>query len=409
MQSLVSIIKNLLPKEKKERQLALHISGVSFLVFMIILWGIILWSYIYQMDRLKRDFLMETRIFETDQNTPRIQEMMKNMIGGNDQNIDPRRRWGGPKWPRDIIVIDDNNIVIKNDIFELDDEDIKKISFTEMGHIDKQEIDEKSYLTYKIQSWSYSIIFFRDLSAMRDFHIRLAILALIASNVAFLIIYFLAGHLARITIEPIREHNEALESYNHNVAHELKTPLAIMRSNLELLKLKPEQKFIDSTTEEVISMEKIIETLLFLAKPTTGKDTEEIIDLSKSTQSMIDEYNNSDIILQAPKKKIQIRGNTELFKRILMNLIDNALKYKSKWAVHITLQSEWITISNQIEENIPREELEKLTQMFYQWDQSRHTSGQWLGLALVKKIVEISGWKLVLESRENIFSAKIEF
>jgi hypothetical protein len=51
-----------------------------------------------------------------------------------------------------------------------------------------------------------------------------------------------------------------------------------MRSNLELLKLKPDEKFIDSTTEEVISMEKIIDTLLFLAKPKSEKDANEIID-----------------------------------------------------------------------------------------------------------------------------------
>lgn len=77
----------------------------------------------------------------------------------------------------------------------------------------------------------------------------------------------MANHLAKITIQPIREHNKELESYSHNVAHELRTPLAVIRQNLELLRIKPTEKLITSTDEEILGMEKIIETLLFLAKP----------------------------------------------------------------------------------------------------------------------------------------------
>lgn len=399
----------IIPKEEKEKRLALHISGISFVVFMMILWGIIFWSYIYQTDRIKRDFLVESRIFETDTHNPKIQDMLTDITRWDTRAIDWKRRWWGPRWPRDLIVLDDQGNVIKNDIFDLDEQDIRYLSRIQTGNIDATNIDEREYLFYKIQNTSYSIIFFRDLSAIQEFHIRLAILALIASNLAFIIIYILAWHLARITIEPIREHNASLESYNHNVAHELKTPLAIMRSNLELLRLKPEQKLIDSTEEEVESMEKIIDTLLLIAKPTLETHIDEVIDLRHITQSIIDEYNNPEITLHAPKKKIPIRWNTELFKRILMNLIDNALKYKSTWLIDITLEPNSLTISNHIEKDIPHETLKKLTQAFYQGDISHHTSGHGLGLALVQKIIDISGWKLQLDSREQRFIAKVEW
>jgi signal transduction histidine kinase len=50
-------------------------------------------------------------------------------------------------------------------------------------------------------------------------------------------VYFIAYGLAKITIKPIEENNKKLKEYNHNLAHEIKTPLAVVKSNLELLEL----------------------------------------------------------------------------------------------------------------------------------------------------------------------------
>ena len=55
-----------------------------------------------------------------------------------------------------------------------------------------------------------------------------------------------------------------------------------MKSNLELLRMKPESRFIDSTDEEIIGMERIIESLLFLAKP-NGSDEKKQLDITKKT------------------------------------------------------------------------------------------------------------------------------
>jgi signal transduction histidine kinase len=49
--------------------------------------------------------------------------------------------------------------------------------------------------------------------------------------------YFISYFLAKITIKPIKEANELLKSYNHNLAHEVKTPMAVIKSNLELLEM----------------------------------------------------------------------------------------------------------------------------------------------------------------------------
>jgi signal transduction histidine kinase len=76
-------------------------------------------------------------------------------------------------------------------------------------------------------------------------------------------------------------------------------------------------------------MEKIIETLLFLAKPDKSHTQMENIDIGALMEDILEEYHNDTIQLKISKNKTHLQGNRELLKRVLMNLIENAIKYKS--------------------------------------------------------------------------------
>jgi len=358
-----------------------------------------------------REFRDEIRIFEGGKVGKNVREVLWDSWRLFPDIIQPPNSDGekDARWPRDILIFDKNHSIIKNDYLDLDMNEIGSLYELDNNTKNIVEIDEHYYIIYKKDFGDYTIFLTRDLTQLIEFHKWLIALAVIGSLIGFVVIYYFSISLARMVIEPIREHNASLASYSHNVAHELKTPLAVMRSNMELLKLSKSEKLIDSTNEEVVSMERTIDTLLLMANPKKHFHTSEKIDINTLTEDIASSYENEEIHFSQDKKKNVIEWNPELYRRVVMNLIENALKYKSEWIINITVKSGILTISNTVDCEMDIETIQKLTEAFYQADVSRNTQGQWLGLALVKKIVDISGWQMNIDCENKIFKVEIHF
>lgn len=314
----------------EEKKLALKISGVSFLVLVGILTVIIATSYFAQSGKIYGDFHNEISIFEGGQ----IGKNIRDVLGDSGRNIQfPMllEHPGGKEFrgPRDVIIFDQHRDIVKNDYLDLDTHEVNSLyELTESGMKDL-EIDGRTYIIYKRNIGNFTLFLTRDITQLIEFHTWLMALAALGSIIGLVVIYTLALTLARIMIEPIRAHNTALEGYSHNVAHELKTPLAVMRSNMELLRLSQSENLIESTSEEIASMERTIDTLLLMANPKKHYTKIEKIDLQSLTEEIRLSYDPSEVQGIYQKKQIKIEGNSELYKRVLTNLIDNALKYKS--------------------------------------------------------------------------------
>jgi signal transduction histidine kinase len=385
-----------------EKKLAFKISIASFFILICILTAIIWASYTYEYRSINHELETESNMIDMN---PGIREIIKN------ENLPFRwiKEWEKRRWPRDVIVFDKEKNIIKNDFLFIDDDIIEELFLLKERRNYTLEINEHTYLIARKNIDDNTIFFFRDLTPLRSFHLSLIIIALIGSTIWLIVIFLLARYLARITIEPIREQSKELEAYSHNVAHELRTPLSIMRSNLELLRIKPEPRFINSTDEEISGMERIIESLLFLAKPGESNEKTEL-NITKKTEEIVEKYKNeAPIHYSHEKKHIFKKTNEELYNRILCNLIENAIKYKSEWEIKIGLTKNAIVISNSIENDLSEIEQKNLTKVFYQWDTSRSSTGYGLGLALVSKIVEILGWKMSIETKNKEFTITIIF
>jgi len=86
---------------------------------------------------------------------------------------------------------------------------------------------------------------------------------------------------------------------------------------------------------------------------------------------------------------------------LLGNLVSNAIKYNKKWGkVTITI-SDWLLKIQDTGIGIPAKEIEKIFDRFYQVGNVRNQEWSGIGLSLVKKIVDMYGWNISVQSKEK--------
>lgn len=215
--------------------------------------------------------------------------------------------------------------------------------------------------------------------------------------------YFVSYFLAKITIKPIKEANELLKSYNHNLAHEVKTPMAVIKSNLELLEMWYDKDLVLSSHEELENMKNITDNLLFLSENRELTDIENINFLE-----LFEKYDKTDLSI-IKKKDFFVSWNRVLLDSLVRNLLDNARKYKLEdTKIDIIIDKNTIIFSNKTSEKIQEKNTSKLFDAFYKLDNSRNSPWFWLGLSIVKKIADLHKFKVQIEIKDDNFKRIIE-
>jgi len=107
-------------------------------------------------------------------------------------------------------------------------------------------------------------------------------------------------------------------------------------------------------------------------------------------------------------KDFVVDGDKKLLRRVIKNLFENAQKYAQKdTQIDVFITEKSFTLRNKIEKNISQDEREKLTDTFYQADNSRSSEGNGLGLSIVKNILDMHQLNFQIQSAKNIFEFKI--
>lgn len=223
-------------------------------------------------------------------------------------------------------------------------------------------------------------------------------------------IYVTSYILSKLTIKPIEEYNEKLKEYNHNIAHELKTPLSVIKTELELLKLWYDKDLINSSLDELKYMDEITNSLLFLSE--NSKINFKNIDLVWLIEKEILKFktlnNETNIILNNLAKNRFIQWDEALISSLVKNLVSNSIKYWTNWKpITITINKNNLIIENFHNWMIKNKDSEKLIEPFYQFDSSRNNEGYWLWLSISNKIVNIHWYKLKIDINKYIFKVSI--
>ncbi len=216
-------------------------------------------------------------------------------------------------------------------------------------------------------------------------------------------IYLISYILAKITIKPIEDANKMLKEFNHNLAHEIKTPISIIKSNMELLSLWYEKKLVDSSIEELSVISEITDWLLFLSEKSDNIKKEKLL-----LNTIIKKY-KSDFVIIKEEGNFYVNANYILIRRMIDNIISNAKKYNLDWTkILINITNNKISIINDIEKTITEENLSKLFNTFFQLDNSRYKKWYWLWLSIAMKICSIHDINLDLKSYDNKFEVIIK-
>jgi len=241
-------------------------------------------------------------------------------------------------------------------------------------------------------------------------------IALFYSNLAILILGGVGSYfLARRTLAPIEEFQEAQARFISDASHELRTPLAIMKSELEVAERDPSlskdemRELLQSNLEEVDRLAILSDTLLKLSRRDFEKLDFSLVDIRNIIEKIIAGHKNipkQRFKIVAPKKAI-VRANPPSVRELFVILIDNALRYSPDDStisikLHLEADSVRVTISNK-GMGIAPEDLPYIFERFYRGEKSRTSSsgGYGLGLSLAKNIVELHGGKISIKSTQG--------
>jgi two-component system phosphate regulon sensor histidine kinase PhoR len=205
-----------------------------------------------------------------------------------------------------------------------------------------------------------------------------------------------------------------------NVSHELKTPLTSIKGFAETLKYvddaQTKEKFLNIINEEAERLTRLITDILILSHIEQQKELKkEKIDVNKIVENVYNLMKNTadvkqiKLTIEQDKVKILI-GDTDRFKQMLINLVDNALNY-SETGDSVCIGTEgktdgviiWVRDTGV---GIAKEQIPRIFERLYRVDKARSRSkgGTGLGLAIVKHIVLKFDGKISVESKLGIGS-----
>ncbi len=223
-------------------------------------------------------------------------------------------------------------------------------------------------------------------------------------------------------IDDLKEMATYRREFLGNVSHELKTPifniqgyiLTLLEGGIEDKSIN--KKYLKKTVKSVNRMIALVEDLEDIAKlesPNLQLKEQEfnLLELTKEVIDFMEQkaaQNNTNIsISNTLSKSIKVKADKKRIRQVLINLIDNAIKYGNT-------ENAWIRISFynfhnnyliEVEDNgigIPEENIVRVFERFYRTDlsRSRDTGGTGLGLAIVKHIIEAH--RQTISVRSNI-------
>ena len=221
-------------------------------------------------------------------------------------------------------------------------------------------------------------------------------------------------------LDIIHKNRENLKNFNSQVAHEFKSPLMVILSELEFLKLSWKDKnSYEKIENQIEKLNNLLSNFLLLSKIDNIKNLKrEKINLYNLINEILENlektYKQKKLNIKNDiHKDIEIYTNKDLFEIIIKNILDNAFKYNKNWGEIevefkfplslplegkilgiLTIKDTWIWIKKQ--------NIEKIWNNMFR--ENEFEKWYWIWLHLVKKVCDILWYKIKVQSQENKWS-----
>jgi signal transduction histidine kinase len=231
------------------------------------------------------------------------------------------------------------------------------------------------------------------------------------------VIFLTSRFLADRSIKPVKEAFDRQRQFIADASHELKTPLAVINTNADVLlangedPINEQAKWLHHIKSEAERMKTLTNDLLYLAEmdDTRSRVIHVPFDLSNAIEGVILTmepviYERNLTLDYHIEPGLTLHGSSEQIKQVAMILLDNAIKYTEPGGtVELALKKQQghslLTVSNS-GPGIPAKDIGRIFDRFYRVDpaRSRQNGGYGLGLAIAKSIVEQHRGKIYAKS-----------
>lgn len=235
---------------------------------------------------------------------------------------------------------------------------------------------------------------------------------LVIGALSIIVLLIISVMVAKRIVRPLEENDKRQKRFVSDAGHELKTPVAVISANSELLKRQiGENEWLSNIDYENARMTELIRQLLVLSRAENGEVQKELIDFSKlvnrealSFESLAFEKGKS--IVSDTENSIYIFGNRNQLSQLVSILLDNALSHGTGAAIDLSLRLERhfarLEVSNGAKA-ISEDQLAHLFDRFYRTDDARSetNSHYGLGLSIAQAVTEAHGGQIRAEYKNG--------